>query len=209
MPDWTRREFVAAAAAAPLGAKNLARPRYPQLLLWYRRPAERWNEALPIGNGRLGAMVFGGIGTERLQLNEDTLWSGSPRQWNNPSAFLLLPEVRRLVLERQDYVAADQACRQMQGPYTQSYLPFANLHIRMDHADLADEFRRELDLDEAVARVTYRIGAAHYIREIFASAPDQVVVMRLTTSDPAGMSFTLSIDSLFPVRRLVRMDFCG
>ena len=194
MTDWTRREFVAAAAAS-LRAGKTARPRRSQLILWYRRPAGSWNEALPVGNGRLGAMVFGGIGTERLQLNEDTLWSGSPRPWNNPNARPFLPEVRRLVLERHDYVAADQACRQMQGPYTESYLPLANLRIRMDHADRADAFRRELDLDQALARVTYRIGAAEYVREVLASAPDQVVVMRLTTSDPAGVSFSLSVDS--------------
>src|SRR5262245_57406295 len=90
------------------------------LILWYRQPAARWVEALPIGNGRLGAMVFGGVASERLQLNEDTLWSGGPRNWDNPRAREVLPEVRRR-LAAGDYASADALCREMQGLYTQSY----------------------------------------------------------------------------------------
>ncbi len=87
-------------------------------MLWYTRPAEKWTDALPVGNGRLGAMVFGGVTAERLQLNDDTLWSGAPRDWNNPDAKQRLPEVRRLVLEQEDYQAADRVCRKMQGRIT-------------------------------------------------------------------------------------------
>jgi alpha-L-fucosidase 2 len=84
--------------------------------LWFSEPAKQWADALPVGNGRLGAMVFGGIGTERLALNEDTLWSGFPRDCNNPDAKNHLPVVRQLVLEQQDYHQADIECRKMQGP---------------------------------------------------------------------------------------------
>src|SRR5437762_1170768 len=126
-----------------------------ELLLWYDRPAHAWVEALPIGNGRLGAMVFGGVEIERLQLNEDTLWSGGPRDWNNPRARDVLPEVRRLIAAG-DYVAADALCKQMQGPYNQSYQPLGNLSLRFDVAAPPVDYRRELDLQTAIARVRYR-----------------------------------------------------
>ncbi len=191
----SRRRFVAGISAAAFAPAASAQARASPAVLWYRQPAEKWSDALPIGNGRLGAMVFGGIESERLQLNEDTLWSGAPRDWNNPKAKPHLAEVRRLVLDREDYAGADRECRQMQGPYTESYLVLANLHIRMDHAAAAQNYRRELDLDTAVSRVTYRAGAAEYLREAFASAPDHAIVVRLTTSDPAGLKLALSLDS--------------
>jgi len=140
-------------------------------------------------------MVFGGQPDERIQFNEDTLWSGSPRDWNNSEAKRHLPEVRRLVLDAQDYVAADQVCKKMQGPFNESYLPLADLHIHMEHGADVRDYRRELDLDTAMARVTYRAGDAELAREAFVSAPDQVIVLRLTTSDPAGMNLTLALDS--------------
>ncbi|MGA2136161.1 MAG: glycoside hydrolase N-terminal domain-containing protein [Bryobacteraceae bacterium] len=190
----TRREFVAGVSAS-LAAARADTAVSPELQLWYRKPAERWTDALPIGNGRLGAMIFGGAPAERLQLNEDTLWAGSPRPWNNPGAKEHLPEVRRLVLEAQDYHAADQACKKMQGPFNESYLPLADLHMQMDHAADLRDYRRELDLDTALARVSYQAGGTAYVREAFASMPDQVIVLRLTTTDPAGMRLTLSLDS--------------
>ena len=125
----TRREFVAGVSAGAWAATGWAQARPSGAMLWYRQAAEKWTDALPIGNGRLGAMVFGGVESERLQLNEDTLWSGAPRDWNNPGAKAHLAEVRRLVLEQGDYAGADRECRQMQGPYGESYLPLANLHI--------------------------------------------------------------------------------
>ncbi len=201
MPESTRREFVAGVAGSLLAAKLQAQPQAPDdLLLWFQQPSATWTDALPLGNGRLGAMVFGGIPNERLQLNEDTLWSGSPREWNNPDAKNHLPEVRRLVLEQADYVAADQACRRMQGPFNQSYQPLANLHLQFEHAAEVRNYRRELNLDTALSRVTYRAGSADYVRESFVSAPDQVIVTRLTTTGAAGMNLTVAIDS--PVRSI-------
>jgi len=125
--------------------------------LTYGRPARRWVEALPVGNGRLGAMVFGGIGHERLQLNEDTLWTGGPREWNNPNAPKALAEVRRLVAEGK-YVEADRAAHGMQGPYTQSYAPLGNLVLSFEHGGQTRGYRRQLDLQSAIADVRYRIG---------------------------------------------------
>jgi alpha-L-fucosidase 2 len=123
------------------------------------------------------------------------LWSGSPRQWNNPEALKHLAEVRRMVLEEQDYVGADKVCQQMQGPFAEAYQPLGDLHISMDHPAEVEDYRRELDLDTAIARTSYRIGEAKYVREAFVSAVDQVVVVRMTTTAPDGMSLTLAIDS--------------
>src|SRR3954451_11587487 len=146
------------------------------LLLWYDRPANGWVEALPIGNGRLGAMVFGGVETERLQLNEDTLWSGYARDTAQPRARDYLSEVRRSVIDEGRYVEAGELTKKMQGPFTQSYQPLGNLYLRFAHGDSATDYRRELDLGAAVTRVTYRIGDARLSREVFATAVDQVLV---------------------------------
>ena len=191
----TRREFVAASAALYAAQADPQPPGAGPLVLWYKQPAVQWTDALPIGNGRLGAMIFGGMPAERIQLNEDTLWSGAPREWNNPGAKEHLPEVRRLVLEQQDYVAADRACQQMQGPYNESYQPLGNLHIALEHSGDVSAYRRQLDLDAALSRVTYRIGDAEYTREAFASAPAQTIVLRFTTTSPGGLSLTAAIDS--------------
>jgi alpha-L-fucosidase 2 len=173
------------------------------LTLWYRRPAQQWVEALPVGNGRLGAMVFGGIERDRLQLNEDTLWSGGPRDWNNPNAPKALAEVRRLIAEER-YVEADRAARGMQGPYTQSFLPLGDLVLAFEHGDIARDYRRQLDLQSAIAAVRYRIGNVAYVREVFSSHPDQALVARLSADRPAMITFTATLDS--PLRHDVQMD---
>src|SRR3954453_5762052 len=103
------------------------------LKLWYRQPAQQWVDALPIGNGRLGAMVFGGVEAERLQLNEDTFWSGGPKPWNNPHALQVLPRVRELVFAGK-YQEADQLCRQMHGPFNESYQPLGDLRLALEHS---------------------------------------------------------------------------
>ncbi|MFL5619967.1 MAG: glycosyl hydrolase family 95 catalytic domain-containing protein [Gemmatimonadaceae bacterium] len=174
------------------------------LTLWYRRPAAQWVEALPVGNGRLGAMVFGGIERERLQLNEDTLWSGGPRDWNNPNAPKVLAEVRRLIAEER-YVEADRAARGMQGPYTQSFEPLGDLVLAFEHGDVArGGYRRQLDLQSAIADVRYRIGNVNYVREVFSSHPDQVLVVRLSADTPGMITFTATLDS--PLRHDVQME---
>jgi alpha-L-fucosidase 2 len=162
--------------------------------LWYAQPAERWVEALPIGNGRLGAMVFGGAPHERLALNEDTLWSGGPRDWDNPGAREVLPEARRLIFAG-EYHQADALAKQMQGPYNQSYLPLGDLHLTFAETTAPSAYRRALDLDSAIASVSYTIGDATYTREVFASAPDQAIVMSLACDRPGRLSFTATLGS--------------
>ena len=173
------------------------------LTLWYRRPADQWVEALPLGNGRLGAMVFGRVERERFQLNEDTLWSGGPRDWNNPKAPEVLADVRRLIAAGK-YVEADAAAHGMQGPFTQSYQPLGDLAITFEHGDVARPYRRQLDLASAVAEVRYHVGDTSFVRESFVSHPDQVLVVRLAADRPGRISFTASLDSL--LRSTTRHD---
>jgi alpha-L-fucosidase 2 len=165
------------------------------LKLWYGKPAQRWVEALPIGNGRLGAMVYGGVESERLQLNEDTLWSGGPRTWDNPDARRVLPLVRE-ALHDGEYERADELCKQMQGPFNQSYQPLGNLYLDSELEGKARDYYRELDLDRAVTMVRYRVGEATYVREAFASYPDQAIVIRSTCDRPGGLTLAVRMDSL-------------
>ena len=165
-----------------------------ELRLWYRQPAAQWVEALPVGNGRLGAMIFGGAAEERLQLNDDTLWSGGPRNWNNPEAKDALPEIRRRLFAG-DYVAANELCRKLQGTFTESYMPLGDLRLSFAEFGQPENYRRELDLDSAIASVQYTSGGATFTRETFASAPNQVIVMRLTCDRPGRLHFTARLDS--------------
>jgi alpha-L-fucosidase 2 len=180
------------AGTLPAGGQGRTTPTAP--VLWYRRPATRWVEALPVGNGRLGAMVFGGIGVERLQLNEDTLWSGGPKDWDNPTAKEVIPGIRRLIAAG-DYAAADTLTKRALGPYTQSYLPLGDLLVTFDHGDVAAGYRRELDLATAVAAVRYRLGRIAYVREILASHPDRIIAVRLSADRRGALAFTARFSS--------------
>ena len=171
------------------------KPVASDVLIWFEQPAPEWAGALPVGNGRLGAMVFGGVQQERIALNEDTLWSGAPRDWNNPDAKNHLPVARKLVLEQKDYHAADAECRYMQGPYNQAYQPLGDLLIDFAHSATASQYRRELDLDTAVAKVSYEADGTTYTREVFVSAPAQVVAVRLSCSKPGGLNCKVRLAS--------------
>lgn len=170
----------------------------------FNSPATYWVEGLPVGNGRLGAMVYGGIEKEHLALNEDTLWSGYPTDWNNTEAKKVLPKVRELIAE-QKYEEADKLCKQMMGPYTQSYLPLGDLHIWMEHGQLSRrKYSRKLDLSTGIVTVSYAVGDIQYTREIFASHSDQVIVVRLSASKGGFLSFRARLDS--PLRYATKAD---
>ncbi|EJY56572.1 aliphatic sulfonates family ABC transporter, periplasmic ligand-binding protein [Alicyclobacillus hesperidum URH17-3-68] len=163
--------------------------------LWYEKPAVAWTDALPIGNGRLGGMVFGGIEHERIHLNEDTLWSGYPRTLAVPrKAEETLRQVRELVLAGR-YQEAHEASRGLSGPYSESYLPLGWLELVFEHGDLAHDYRRSLDLRTAVATVSYRIGRTQFTREMFVSHPDEAMVIHLTADGPLPLAFTLCMGS--------------
>ena len=167
------------------------------LILWYQQEAKTWSEALPVGNGRLGAMVFGGATRERLQLNEDTLWSGNPHKKDNDRAAGVLPEVRRLLFEGR-YTEANTLAQQMQGPYVQAYQPLGDLYLDFETGSPVSDYRRELDLKRAVATTQFTIDGATIKREAFSSFPDQVIVMRMTSDRLGGLRFKGWIDTLHP-----------
>jgi alpha-L-fucosidase 2 len=171
---------TAALLAFLLSATASAQAAAPEALtLHYDQPAGAWTEALPVGNGRLGAMVFGRPGEELLQLNEATLWSGGPVGTRlNPGAFDALAKARE-ALAGGNYEAGSKLARQMQGPYTQSFLPLGDLVIRQALRGETSGYQRALDLRDGIATTAFTADGVQYRREVFASAPDQVIVMRL------------------------------
>ncbi len=167
------------------------------LNLWYAQPADKWTEALPVGNGRLGAMVFGGVFDERIQFNEDTLWKGCPHDYVREGAGNHLAEIRRLLFDGK-IKETENLVRNtfLSDPVRQkAYQPFGDLHLHFVGQGKVTDYRRELDLDSAIARTTYRLGGVRFERDVFASHPDQAVVMRITADQPADVSFTLKMDS--------------
>lgn len=164
------------------------------MLLNYIKPASEWTEALPVGNGKLGGMIFGGIETEHIQLNEDSLWSGYPRESNNPDAIHILPQVRKLLSEG-EYEKASRLSKQMLGPYNQSYLPVGDLYLKFEHGDIAEEYSRALDLQSGICTTEYAIGGVKYTREMFASFPDGIIVIRLEASDEGMLTFRAGMSS--------------
>jgi alpha-L-fucosidase 2 len=196
----TRREFLSASglAAASLSlAKAFPTATDESLVLWYDKPASEWTEALPVGNGRLGAMVFGGVATEQLQLNEDTLYAGSPYDPNNPEALKALPEARRLIFagkykEAHDLVGA----KMMAQPIKQMpYEPIGDLKLLFPDHNSVSNYRRQLDLDTAIATTTYNIGPTAFKREIFASPVDQVIVVSLIADRKPQLNFTVTFET--------------
>ncbi|WP_440135412.1 glycoside hydrolase family 95 protein [Chitinophaga sancti] len=166
------------------------------LKLWYNTPAKEWTQALPLGNGRLGAMVFGKVSNELIQLNEATLWSGGPVDNNvNPDAARYLPQVRA-ALFNENYHQADSLLRKMQGVYSQSFLPMGDLHLQqqVDESNVSD-YSRDLDLNNSTASTRFTSNGVQYTRLMYISAPDQVIVYRLTSSKKGQLNFTLSANS--------------
>ncbi len=169
----------------------------PATSLWYAQPAAKWTEALPIGNGRMGAMVFGGTGSERIQFNEDTLWRGKPHDYVRAGAGEQLAEIRRLLADGKTKEASALAKEKfLSDPVRQlPYQPFGDLRFQFPGHENVTDYRRELDLDTAIASVSYKVGGVTFKREIFASHPNRVIVVRLTADKPGQINFTLRMDS--------------
>jgi len=165
------------------------------LKLWYKQPARNWNEALPIGNGRLGAMVFGGTTEELIQLNEETLWSGGPANTNaNPHAPQYLPKIRQALAD-ENYPLAEELSKKMQGLFTESYEPLGDVVIKHDFQGEAIDYYRDLDLSTAISTTRFKMNGVEYTREQFISAPDQIMVIRLTASQRGALNFSASARS--------------
>jgi alpha-L-fucosidase 2 len=185
------------ALAAPLAGAARPAPATP-LQLWYDHPAANWNEALPIGNSRLGAMVFGSPGQERLQLNETTIWTGGPNNNVKPDARPIIQQLREQLKAGQQVEAQALAKEQMK-PYGNSGMPYqmaANLYLSFPGHDQASNYYRDLDIGRAVASVSYQVGGVSYRREMFSSLPDQVMIVRLTASKPGHITCQLSEETL-------------
>ncbi len=183
-----------------------AKPTPTPLKLWYKQPAANWNEALPIGNGRLGAVVFGGPAQERLQLNESTIWAGGPNNNVKPDALPVIRQLRGQLLRGQE-VEAQQLAQQQMLPQGNSGMPYqmaANLYLDFPGHKKATKYYRDLDISRAVASVSYQLDGVTYRREMFSSFPDQVLIVRLTASKPGRLSFTLSENTL--VKYTLRAD---
>ena len=198
------------AACASSGSGRLSAAMAGDYVLWYAQPAGRWEEALPVGNGRLGGMVFGGGLEERIQLNEDSVWSGSAQDADNPDGKAALPRIRELLLAR-NYVDGEKltfqsmVCRGAgSGRGAGANLPFGSyqtlgdLKIKLlaSGTDEPTAYRRELNLDSAIATTTFRLGDARYTREVFSSHPDQVLVVRLSADAPGRLSLDVTLSRM-------------
>jgi alpha-L-fucosidase 2 len=196
------RALIASACLGLAGPHASAGPLDDSIgpVLFYRQPAKEWVEALPVGNGRLGAMVFGGVPAERLQLNEDTFWSGGPYDPINEEALQYLPKVRQLIREGRYKEAQDRADDKLMGRprHLQAYQPLGDLRLVLEGQEQPADYRRELDLDRAVVRVRYRVGDTTFTRETFSSAPDQSIVVRLTTEGPTRLRLAVTLGSKHP-----------
>lgn len=167
------------------------------LHLWYKKPAVEWVEALPVGNGRIGGMVFGRVEEELIQLNESTLYSGGPVPKNiNSEAHTFLPQIREALLKDEDYTKADQLARKMQGLFTESYMPLGDILIKQDFGGKAvTGYYRQLDLEKAITTTRFTVDGVNYTREIFCSAPANVMVIRITSSQKGALDIRLTAKS--------------
>ena len=163
--------------------------------LWYDKPASHWLEALPIGNSHLGAMVYGGTETEEIQLNEETFWSGQPHDNNSKKSLAVLPEVRRLIFEGKEYEASKLIDRNfIPGPHGMRFLPLGSLKLKLGHQDVSN-YRRELNLGNALATTSYIYNGVKYERTVFASQSDNVIMMQLKAGKKGGLSFDVDFTS--------------
>jgi alpha-L-fucosidase 2 len=202
-----RRDFLLSvaqlgtlASMAPiLASADEKDPQWPDMSWWYRGPASRYWEGVPLSNGRLAAMVYGAVEDELIPINEESLWSGSPYDPNNPEGRAALPEIRRLLLEGR-YVDAQELCGKLMSiPLSvQDYQPMGELRIKFAVPGPATNYRRELSMDSAMARVEYMAGGVRFSREVFASYPDQVLVVRITADRPSMITLSARLSSIQP-----------
>jgi alpha-L-fucosidase 2 len=208
IPIINRRQFISNAGIAAIASRLLQSSRKafayktfpatererPALTLWYDKPAAHWNEAIPLGNGRIGAMVFGRVDSERIQFNEATLWTGKPHDYANPEARKNLDKMRDLIFH-EDVEAAENIAGSLLGipSQLQAYQPFCDLHIDFYTDPHTEQYRRSLDLRSGITSVTYLCGDVHFRREAFVSFPDQAFVLHLSADKPGQQSLKLSL----------------
>ncbi len=173
--------------------------------LFYNEPAEKWTEALPIGNGRLGAMIYGGVEQEHIQFNEETLWTGQPHDYSHKGASNYLTELRQLLAQGKQIEAQNLASEKVMSVplHQKAYQPFGDLYLNFPEHKNPTAYRRELDLENALCKVSYQVEGVTYTREVFASYPDQVIVMNLTADKGGALDFNLNLDALHEQKSVV------
>lgn len=189
------RKILAATLCLLFYKSTIAQTKTP-LTLWYDKPAAVWTEALPVGNGTLGGMVFGRVEEELVQLNEATLWSGGPIHNNvNPESPKYLQPLRDALFKR-DYAKANDMAHKMQGLYSESYMPLGDLVIKQNiNNKTVSGYYRDLNIQNAVATTTFTIDGIQYKREVFASAPDKVIIIKLTADKPRRLNIDVLTNS--------------
>ena len=165
-------------------------------ILWYDQPATYFEESLVLGNGKMGASVFGGVSSDKIFLNDATLWSGEPMNANmNPEAYKNLPAIRE-ALKNEDYKLADSLNRKIQGKFSESYAPLGTLYLNFKNTGSPQKYYRELNIANAVSKVEYEVNGIKYTREYFISYPDKVMVIKLTSSKKGALNFDVKFESL-------------
>jgi alpha-L-fucosidase 2 len=183
--------LIHAPAAQAVDLADAAAPKaLRETVLWYRQPAQRWPDGLPLGNGLIGAVVFGGVSHERIALNESTFWSGRPHDYNNPEALTYFPRIRDLVFAGKFQEAEKMVDEHFYGvpAAQQAYQPLGDLLLSFEGTGDAGDYRRELDMQTGIAKVTYRTGDVLFTREVFVSYPDRVMVVRVSADKPGRVS---------------------
>ncbi|MEI7423071.1 MAG: glycoside hydrolase family 95 protein [Prolixibacteraceae bacterium] len=175
------------------------------LRLWYGKPATKWTEALPIGNGRLGAMIFGGVENDRIQFNEETLWTGSPNDYAHKGASKYLGQIRQLLADGNQKEAETLALEQfMSVPLKQmAYQAFGDLKLNFPGQSVFSDYMRELDLLNALCRVSYKSNGISYTREYLSSNPDQVIAIRLTADKEKSLNFSMAFDAIHEAKTML------
>lgn len=172
--------------------------------IWFNKPAQNWNEAIPIGNGTLGGMVYGGIESDTIKINEETLWSGGPRDLQNYEGINHLPKIRQLLNEDKNKEAQELINSTMLGEYNESYLPMGDLIINTNVKGKAQNYLRQLDLNEGIVRTNYIIDGIEYKKEVFATYPDKAIVVKLSASKKGQLNFSTTLSSL--LKHQVRVE---
>ncbi len=165
--------------------------------LWYLQPADDWNEALPIGNGRMGAMIYGGVEEETIQFNEETLWTGQPHDYAKEGAYKSLDEIRNLLWQGKQADAEKMANEQfMSQPFgQQAYQPFGNILLDFPDHENFTNYKRQLNLENALSSVSYDVDGVHFTREMFATNPSQGIIIQLESNKEAKLNFNVGLDS--------------
>jgi len=196
MNELKPRTIILLFACFLLAGFNASATKGGKLKMWYDKPAAVWNEALPVGNGRLGAMVFGDPANEKVQLNEATFWSGGPSRNDNPDALSALPKVRQLIFdgkykEAESMINQNMTAKQLHGS---KYQIVGNLNLAFPGHETYTDYYRELDLEKAIFTTTYKVKDVCFKREVFASIPDHVIVVRLSADKPGMLSFVAELN---------------